>query len=351
MKLATFVSAAVAATTLAGCGDSLFTAQDRGDSVLNVRGQALSAAGESAPATDYDVGVLFMRHVWNWTNVSEYYLDVEFVKGTLTGNFPADFQVELTPPAETYPHNGISLYESWDGGLGLETFSGNQDDAPKGLRIGHLVVGPKAELAALPRRIDIRPGTPPFDLTFGALLKPYLPKSTVTSYQVLYADGVTPRTRMYRFARAGSHSDGIEVEQGYTLLDASTFTRSVQWSECAKSKREEALTTPLYDRCIADNAPYEACYDACIRDYSTPEDRIACYSVCDRTYPEGAPDYVCLRRAIRPLAEAACGPEAKPDLAKLKVLSPIDSLSVRLGEDDVKTGLWVLHSTIFNRGN
>jgi hypothetical protein len=349
MKLATFVSAAVAATSLAGCGDSMFTAQDRGDSILNVRGQALSAAGETAPATDYDVGVLFMRHVWNWTDFTEYYLDVEFVKGTLTGNFPADFQVELAPPTETYPQNGISLYESWDDKLGLETFNGN--DAPRGMRIGHLVVGPKAELAALPRRIDIQPGTSPMDLTFGALLKPYLPKTTVTSYQVLYAEGLTETTRMYRFAESGRFNEGLPVEAGYNLFDATAFTRSVQWNECAKSQRAEALTTPLYQSCIDYSAPYEACYRSCIDDYATPEQRVACYTVCDNTYPDMVRDYVCLRRAQLPLAEAACGPEIKPSLAKLKVLSPTDSLSVRLDEDDVKTGLWVLHSTIFNRGD
>lgn len=349
MKLATFVGAAVAATTLVGCGDSMFTAQERGDSILNVRGQAISAAGETAPATDYEVGVLFMRHLWNWSNVNEYYLDVEFVKGTLTGNFPADFQVELEPPTETYPQNGISLYESWDGKLGLETFNGN--DAPRAMRIGHLVIGPKAELAALPRRIDIQPGTPPMHLTFGALLKPYLPKTTITSYQVLYAEGLSETTRMYRFAEAGNFNEGLPVQTGYNLFDATAFTRSVEWNECAKSKRAEALTTPLYAQCIADNAPFEACYDACIRDYSTPEQRLACYSVCDATYPDGLHDYDCLRLATRPVAEAACGPEIKPNLAKLKVLSPTDSLSVRLGEDDVKTGLWVLHSTIINRGD
>lgn len=349
MKLVTFVSAALAASSLAGCGDPMFTSQDRGDPILSVRGQALSDSTDTPPATDYDVGVLFMRHVWNWADITEYYLDIEFVKGTITGSFPAEFQVELQPPAETYPHNGISLYETWDGRLGLGTFSGNQNDAPRGLRIGHLVVGPKAELAALPRRINISPGTPPFNLTFGALIKPYLAKSTVTSYQVLYADGVSPQTRMYRFAMHGSYNEGIPIEQGYTLIDATTFTRSVEWSECAKSKREAALASPLYERCIADNAPLETCYDACIRDYSTPEARIACYNVCDDTYPDMVHESTCVTRAIRPLAEAACGPEVLPDLAKLKVLSPIDPLSVRLGDDDVKTGLWVLHSTIFNR--
>lgn len=349
MKLVSFVSAAIAASSLAGCGDSMFTSQDRGDPILSVRGQALNESAEPSPATDYDVGVLFMRHVWNWADITEYYLDIEFVKGTITGSFPAEFQVELQPPAETYPHNGISLYETWDGRLGLGTFSGNQNDAPRGLRIGHLVVGPKAELAALPRRIDISPGTPPFNLTFGALIKPYLAKSTVTSYQVLYADGVSPQTRMYRFAMHGSYNEGIPIEQGYTLIDATTFTRSVEWSECAKSKREAALASPLYARCIADNAPLEACYAACVRDYSTPEERVACYTVCDDTYPDMVRESTCVNRAIRPLAEAACGPEVLPDIAKLKVLSPIDRLSVRLGEDDVKTGLWVLHSTIFNR--
>lgn len=348
MKLATLVSAAVAATSLAACGDSLFTAQERGDSIVQVRGKALNP-GENVPATKYDVGVLFMRHVWNWTDFTEYYLDVEFVKGTLTGNFPADFQVELAAPKETYPHNGISLYETWDGGLGLGTFSGNQDDAPEGMRIGHLVVGPKAELAALPRRINIQPGIPPHGLTFGELLKPYLPNTTITSYQVLYSEGVTERTRMYRFAAAGAFNEGIPIDEGYTVLDASTFTRSVQWSECAKSQGEAAVASPLYQSCIAYSAPLEACYSACMRDHATPEQQIACYSVCDQTYPDMVHDYVCFRRAIRPIAEVACGPEIKPDLAKLKVLSPTDSLSVRLGEDDVKSGLWVLHSTIFNR--
>jgi hypothetical protein len=348
MKLSTLLHTALATTCLAGCGDSLYTAQDRGDTILNVRGQALSTGGETPLATDYDVGVLFMRHVWNWTNFDEYYLDVEFVKGTLIGNFPAEFTVQLDPPAETYPHNGISLYESWDGDLGLATFLG-AEEAPEGMRIGHLVVGPKAELAALPRRIDIPRGTAPSSLTFGEMLKPHLPKTTVTSYQVLYSEGVSKTDRMYRFAESGRYNEGIEIKEGYTLLDATTFTRSVQWSECARSKRAEAEASELYARCLADNAPLEVCYDACVDNYSTPEQRIACYTVCDETYPDMVRESACMERAIRPLAEAACGPEAKPQLDKIKVLSPIDPLAVRLGEDDVKTGLWVLHSTIFNR--
>jgi hypothetical protein len=354
MKLATFVSAALAATSLAGCGDSMFTAQERGDSILNVRGQAISAAGDTAAATDYEVGVLFMRHLWNWADGRESALDVEFVKGTLTGNFPADFQVELVPPTETYPHDGLSVYESWDGKIGLETFSGNQEDSPRGMRIGHLVVGPKAELAALPRRIDIPLGLTPPRLTFGELLTPYLPTTTITSYQVLYAKGVDEKTRMYRLSVSGpsdSLGEGFPVQEGYTLLDASTFTRSVQWSECAKTKRAEARVSLQFQTCLQANAALANCLSTCQVDYSTPLERIACYDRCDETYPDLLSEYECLLLAQRPLAEAACGPEVAPDLEKLKVLSPTDSLSVRLGEDDVKTGLWVLHSTIINRGD
>lgn len=310
MKLGTFASVALAALTFAGCGDSLFTAQDRGDTILQLRGQALSAP--EVPATEYDVGVLFVRRFWDMSGAGqdrfrENYVEFEFIKGTLTGSFPAEFQVKLPPPAETYPHNDADIYDFF-GGHRLRMFP----EGVGGVRVGHLVIGPKAELEALPPRLR-RPPTGEY-MELGPILRAQLPNTTVTAYQVLYSEGVRPDSFIYYVASPGMDGsdgfNGAKLEEGYMLIDNTALTRAVQWTQCVQSKQDEAIASPWYQNCIIDNPPND-----------------------------------CLLPAMRLVGEAACGPEVAPDGNMSKVLSPFDPLSVRLGEDDVKDAALILHTT------
>jgi hypothetical protein len=341
MKISTFVGAALAAAGLAACGDPLFTAQDRGDAVLNLQGQALSQSGPQS-SSGFEVGVLFVRYSNDGPDPGEGTLETEIVKGTLTGDFPTQFQVQLTPPQAAYPVTGDIVYMNMDGTESFGIFSA--EHSPGGVRIGHLLVGPAAELDALPAKIRYSLGG---SRSIGPTLAPYLPTTTITGYQVIYAEDVRkgdviyptllPRTGPdYNFRVSG----GTQIKDGYTLVDSRSYLTSVIWQECVNGLGAGHAERPDYQACLQANSELISCSGAC---YGRPDERRMCEAACRASFPGQIDSRACVWQVLQPQIDATCGPEKTPHPDQIRVLAEGDSLSVTLGADDVKGGMWLLH--------
>jgi hypothetical protein len=344
MKSSTFVGVALATAGLVGCGDPLFTARDRGDAVLNLRGQALNQSGHLS-SSGFDVGVLFTRATPQ-TGI----LETEIVKGTLTGDFPTQFQVQLTPPKVAYPITGDIIYANLDGTETFGVFSAER--SPSGVRIGHLLVGPTAELDALPAKI-------PFSLsesrTIGGKLAPFLPTTTITGYQVIYAEDVRQGDVIYPTVppRVYPNYDvriegGTQIKDGYTLVDARTYMTSVIWQECANTIVGDARVRPEFQACLQANSDLINCSNGCASGSRNPEQNRVCREGCYSSFPGQIDSNACLRQVSKPQVDATCGAEKTPRPEQIQVLADSDSLSVTLGADDVKAGMWVLQISDLN---
>jgi hypothetical protein len=338
MKLATLVGAALMSTSLFAC-DSLVTAQDRGDAVLNLKGQAVSQSPQT-PA-GYEVGVLFTRVVVpsskdypqpperiKWT------LETEIVKGTISGTFPAEFQVDLSAPSQVYSYDTSFQY-----GDNYGVF--DPERTPVGVRIGNLVIGPAAEFDNLPRSILFDP----LVRNQGDVLAPYLANTTITGYQVIYAEGVDSEDKIYPIEAMDGNgpsttSGGLKINDGYTLVDTRTYMKSWIWIFCWLEQLEVARTLPAFTTCEADNAELIACMDSC--GYSNPK---TCDDACYASFPGQISRNTCNTQVAGPLTAAACGPENRPGVQDVSVLSGDTALSVTLGADDIKAGLLMTHMT------
>lgn len=348
MKLSTFLSAALATTTgLTACGDPLLTAQDRGDAVLNLRGQALSQSGPSS-SSGFEVGVLFTRYIdGDDPSARAGWLETEIVKGTLTGDFPTQFQVQLTPPEKAYPVTTDIIYTNMDGTESFGIFS--SEHSPGGVRIGHLLVGPAAELNALPAKIPFWAGE---SRTIGQKLSPFLPTTTVTGYQVIYAEDARKGDVIYptMLPRTYPNFDpriegGTQIQDGYTLVDARPYLTSVIWQECANNLVGNVYRTPslnaAYEACLQANNELITCKSRC--NIFDPEQAQTCPAACHASFPGQIDSRGCMNQVIKPQVDATCGPERTPSPDQVQVLADSDSLSVTLGADDVKSGMWILH--------
>ena len=332
MKLATMspiTRAAIAAACLTACGDPLITAQNRGDAVFGLHGRVTSVNGGALP-DDYVVGVLFLRsleHTEDFTLTTE----TEVVLGTLEGDFPSQFHVELTQAPAVFPFDVSIQYVGSSDGVFWPTFS------PAGVRIGQLVIGPAAELAALPSHIE-----GDFERTTGKALAPYLPNTTVTPYQVIYAEGVEPGDVIYPTYVPINHIEGgMPITDGFTLVDARTFFNAVIWMECSIPVISRYLETPELQACYEANPDRIACYVECASTgMDTPDN---CTRTCAAEFPDQLDSFECQRRVAGAELDATCGPERTPDRRDLRILDPEDPLSVTLGKDDIKDGLWLMH--------
>lgn len=334
--LSTIAGAGLAAAYLTACGDPLVTAEDRGDALFGVHGQAVSTNPQT-PADDLEVAVVFLRAMLGTSTNSK--LETEVIPGTITGEFPAKFSVKLTQKPSVYPYADDIVYLTLSG----EPMDGVFDSrhSPDGVRIGHLVIGPAAEIAALPALIDFG-----FSFrTMGAALAPYLPTTTITPYQVIYAEGVGTGDVIYpKYTRTGIEpGTGKKIKNGFTLVDARTYFEATIWQECANHLIGEAYETPEYEACATANAPLFNCISGCVS--PDPDQILTCHAQCYASYPGMLDGNACVHQVAEPQIAATCGPEKTPHRDQLRILRPEDALSVTLGEDDVKAGMWVLHAT------
>jgi hypothetical protein len=315
-----------AAACLTAC-DALVTAEDRGDVVFGVHGQALSRTS-GAPASEYEVGVLFMRVLYPARPGSnpKGQLETEFVRGTITGDFPAQFRVELTRRPAAYPYNTNIIYLNLDGTQSDGVFYGA--NAPDGVRIGQLTIGPADELAALPSSIEV----PLQQRTFGGALAPYLVKTTITSYQVIYAEGVGPGDVIYPTYNGGKIMGGKPISNGFTLVDARTYFTSILWQECTNGLLPAIYMDPAYSACVAANSGRIGCNENCTHLIPDPGAYEACLAQCAASFPGQLDRNGCLFQVAGPQIDATCGPERTPHPDQLRILNELDSLSVVLGD-------------------
>jgi hypothetical protein len=336
MKPAPSILSAVLLSAIAACGDPLVTADDRGDPVFAVHGQAVDPLHE-LPASDYRVAVLFLRTTLTTEPTQKLELETRVMPGTISGAFPAAFHVDFDAPPVVYPYDLNIVYGTIGGGQTTGVFDARH--APDGVRIGQLVIGPAAELDALPHLIPMALE----DRTIGAVLAPFLPHTTVTSYQVIYAEGVGAGDVIYPAVYPDHVAGGLPISDGFTLVDARTYFEATIWQECANRVLNDTYGTPAYATCLADNAPLIDCVATCD---SAPGGRTpACYDHCKATYPDQIEHGACLFQVAQPALDATCGPEQKPRENQVHVVPPGTPLSVTLGDDDVRAGLWILHVT------
>jgi hypothetical protein len=325
----------LAAACLPACGDPLVTAEDRGDALFGVHGQALLGS-QAVAAADYAVAVVFLRVVTGHDPALTGKLETEVIPGKIVGEFPAKFSVELKQAPTAYPYNVNVIY----GTIGGEQMDGvfAVSNAPDGVRIGHLAIGPAGELAGLPAKIDFSIARG--DRTMGKALAPFLPTTTITSYQVIYAEGVGPGDVIYPKYKPTGVEGGKPITDGFTLVDARTYFEATKWQECANDVYGAAYETPEYDACTAANAGLIGCLAACMSQAPT-----SCNSKCYASFPGQLDNNGCLAQVTRATISATCGPQKVPNRDQLRILRPEDALSVTLGTDDVKAGMWVLHAT------
>lgn len=267
---------AVVTAGVAACGDPLVTAQDRGDVVFGVHGDVQS--GGSAPNGEYTVGVLFLHALVDASGpVLTNRIQTELVGSTISGQFPTRFHVELDKAPAAYRFNLGSSYS----GYGLFRVG----DTPEFVRVGQLVIGPTRELAALPAQIDFEidvdhPRLPSRHV--GRALAPYLPNTTITKYQVVYAEGVEPEDRMYPPPWYTDVTGGLEISEGFTLADVGTYLDSLTWQDCREKAYDDAFDTEEYFYCGRANAGRIGCEDACGRAFPSSDrpEHAACMASC-----------------------------------------------------------------------
>lgn len=335
-----FGAAALSAALVSGCGDPLMTAQDRGDTVFGLRGKAIfpeAAVVSPVSAEEYEVAVIFILvRAGVASTAKPDVLEVEVVKGTIEGEFPANFRVELTDAPRVYPFDISIGHANRNGTLNTGLFDPNH--APDGVRIGHLAIGPAAEIAALPSQIFLNISE---DLMIGKALALHLPNTTVTPYQVLYAEGVSSDDVVYPQGGIGTPvTGGMSIGEGFTLIDARQYFAGTMWQECANQVVIDSYARPEFEACVAANAPLIDCLDRCFGQPFGTQCRASCYA----SYPTLIDANGCLDQVSQPYIDAICGPEITPDPTKQRILHPFEPLTVKLGTDDVKGGMWILHA-------
>jgi hypothetical protein len=340
MGLRLALAVAMGGAAVASCGDPLVTAQDRGDAVFGVSGKVRSAG--LPPTEELTAAVIFVRVGLKPGQDFEAQLETEVIPGTIEGTFPADFRVDIDQKPRAYPYNVNVHYINLDQTLNYGVFDAAH--SPNRVRIGHLAIGPASELAALPETISFSTKD---DSTIGKPLAPYLPNTTITPYQVLYAEGVEKGDLLYpeRTTMSGPVG-GTQIQAGFTLVDARTFLEATEWQQCARAIAVPAEQRPEHRTCVTNNAQRVGCVDACFQ--TSRDDLPACHAACAAMYPGQLDRYGCTRQVAGAEIDAACGPEKVPLPEQLQILDEDASLSVTLGEDDIKAGMWILHATLFD---
>ncbi len=199
------------------------------------------------------------------------------------------------------------------------------------MRIGNLVIGPKAEIEALPPSIEFTPKR-----MIGEVLVPYLPNTTVSGYQVIYAEGVEPTDTLYP---PNIDAPGTSIGEGYTIVDGREHFQSVLWDECRGGVMVQYRSTPEQQACVAANDGRIRCEAAC----PAREDYDACMAECAAAFPGQLDELGCLLQVSKAAVDATCGPGRAPGIDQLQVVPSNTPLSLTLGADDIKAGLWVFH--------
>ena len=328
-------AALVVASWLAACGDPLLTAQDRGDGVFGVHG-SVEQPGHGLPGSDYEVAVIYLKAVLNLAPRSSlpYQVETEVIPGSIAGTFPAEFRVELDQAPEASPWEDRIIYQNLGTGRTDGVFS--LGHAPAGVRLGQLMIGPAKEIAALPTLIDFAPGE---SRSMHRTLAAFLPNTTITGYQVIYAEGVKPGDVIYPtyVASRGESVGGLAIANGFTLVDARKYFAATTWEACADSLVGPLYDVPAFTGCIEANAGLLDCLTRCTSS--------ACQRACEGTFPGQLDQDGCLAKTAVPKLEASCGPVLSPRPYLVEILPKDAQLSVVLGEDDIKPGLRILQST------
>lgn len=312
------------ALLVAACGDPLLTVDGRGDPVFAVAGEVHDP---TQLAADYEVAVVFLRFVrYDPDHPTQSELQTEVIPGEIAGTFPAAFRLALSRPPQVHSW-GSESYGLIGGGSLPSVFAPGH--APDGVRIGQLAIGPRSELDRLPRKIT-------FNLaearTMGKLVGPHLPHTTITGYQVIYADGVARGDVIYP-------APGQPISDGFTLVDARGFFGALVWQTCANDRYEASYALPGYQACIAANHALIDCIQGC----RSTVGGVACEDACRVRFPGQVDSQRCLDSVAQ--LEQACGPPQRPSVDEVHVLADHAKLSVVLGTDDITDGLWFQHAT------
>jgi hypothetical protein len=324
-----------AAVWLTSCGDPLLTAQDRGDGVFGVHGLAQKPSG-GFPGLSYQVAVIYLRAVFHQDGSNGLFdeVETEVIPGSIAGSFPAEFRVELIEAPSAYPWESNIVY----GNIGTGTTDGvfSVAHSPDRVRIGQLMIGPAEEIAGLPTHIRFAPGE---SRTLHRTLAAYLPNTTITGYQVIYAEGVGAGDVIYpTYTPSRNESTGgLPIANGFTLVDARQYFAAATWEECADTLVGALYNEPIFDDCLIANRPLNDCLARC---------SIAlCQQGCEAAFPDLIDEDACLSKAALPKLEASCGPVLSPRPYLVQVLDTNAPLSVVLDDDDIKAGLRILQST------
>jgi hypothetical protein len=324
----------VLAAWLTACGDPLLTAQDRGDGVFGVRG-LVEQPGHGAPGSDYEVAVIYLRAVLSRApRPGPYQVETEVIRGSIDGSLPAEFHVELTDAPEASPWEDRIIYSDIGTGRTDGVFSSGH--APAGVRLGQLMIGPAQEIAALPSLIDFAQGE---SRTMHRTLAAYLPNTTITGYQVIYAEGVKPGDVIYPtyVPSRGESVGGMAIGNGFTLVDARKYFAATAWQACADSVLGPLYDEPGFAACLVANKGLIDCLAQC--------SLASCQQTCEAAFPGELDQDGCLSLTAVPKLEASCGPVRSPRPYLVEILSKDAALSVILGDDDIKPGLRILQST------
>lgn len=282
-----------------------------------------------APQVAHDeVAVLFMNVALHASGSQPSELHLEVIRANTSGHVPDAFRLALPHPPALFPVIPTFPEPLFPDGEIDPVFL--QPRAPAAAAIGQVVIGPASELDALPAAI-------PFDFLFGRrnmgeLIAPYLPHTTITGYQVIYAEGAADAAIYPTFAALGL--DGQPITDGLTLVDARDYFQGIVWHVCSEGPLGATLASPVYAACQADNHALIDCLDRC-------DGEDAC-TACRTRFPEQIDRDHCLFEAAQPALLAACGPQRIPSPDQIEILDDHATLSVTPA-DDIRSGILIQH--------
>jgi len=344
------VAFVLSTVALSGCGDALISDDGRGDPLFSVQGRAVDLE-EGLIETEPAVAFLFMHVVTPGrfgTPENTYTANFELIFGQVRGSVPTRFAASLQERPQAYPFDNNVVYLNLDGSAAPGVFSA--DNAPEAVRVANLVIGPLDELLGLPATVALEPDeSGVLRNTLGRKLSELLPRSTISPYQVVYAEGVGDENMIYpeRNSRDPSRlQGGLPVSEGFTFLDTRRYMASTMWQVCANRVVSKHASAPGVKAC-AGSSLRQGCYQACP---GIDRDELStCRAGCDREYPNEPTANDCLRNAASSELLEICGPEATPSADQVFLLASSDAdISVTVGVDDVKEALWILHLVIEN---
>jgi hypothetical protein len=178
---------------------------------------------------------------------------------------------------------------------------------------------------------------------------------------------------------------GHKIDDGFSLVDASRFFYGAAYGRCQSSVWDATYEDPKYAECLADNAELVACVEKCETEMHatnpgedrTEEQTLAwndvytgCFDLCERAHRDQLTSNECLQTVAAPTVLAKCGKDPYaicvldeertegeavnlPDVCRFGeiILDPAKSLTVTIGDDDVKAGLAALYREAADRQN